>query len=95
MTCRFVRSFAAWLLIIAVTPGLAEAAPAQRPITVYGNLPGFEMAAMSPSGDRVALVGIVNDKRRLIVLDKDGNPLMAAPFGDQKICAGSYGPART
>jgi acetyl esterase/lipase len=85
MAGRFLRLVAAWLLIAAVTPGLAEAGGAQRPIAVYGNLPGFEMAAMSPSGDRVALVGVVNETRRLIVLDKDGNPLTAAPLGNQKL----------
>lgn len=66
-------------------PGMAEAAAAQRPLAVYGNLPGFEMAAMSPSGDRVALVGVVKDTRRLIVFDKNGEPLMTAPLGDQKL----------
>ncbi|MDB5706110.1 MAG: peptidase prolyl oligopeptidase, partial [Sphingomonas bacterium] len=79
------RMTAACLLAAGVLFGPAETASASRPIAVYGNLPGYEMAALSPSGERVALVGVAADARRLIVLDKDGEPLLAIPLGDQKL----------
>lgn len=62
--------------------GAARAAP---PIALYGNLPGFERAALSPSGDRVAIIGVLNEARRLIVSDKDHGILLVAPAGNSKI----------
>lgn len=62
--------------------GTAGAAPS---IALYGNLPGFEMAALSPSGDRVAIVGVVSEARRLIVTDKDNKILLVVPVGNHKI----------
>ncbi|MEO5597428.1 MAG: S9 family peptidase [Novosphingobium sp.] len=54
-------------------------------MTVYGNLPGVEMAAMSPSGDHVALIGIVDGKRKLIIQDKDSHALSIIDVGDTKL----------
>ena len=53
--------------------GLGGAAPslAAPPLSVYGNLPGFEMAALSPSGARIALVGTVEGHRVLAVVGMD------------------------
>lgn len=70
------------LLLNAIAPVIASAAP---PLSVYGSLPGFEIAALSDSGEYVALVGVVNDKRQLIVMDKDAKPVVTAPLGDLKI----------
>lgn len=49
--------------------GQAEAPP----LSVFGNLPGFEQAAISPSGQHVAIVGKVLDKRALLVVDDQNN----------------------
>lgn len=73
----------------AVTGLIAPAAPLRAgtppPLSVYGNLPGVERVAISPSGDRVAIVGIAEEVRRLVVLDRDRKPLLALPLGDAKI----------
>lgn len=70
------------VLAFAASPVGAAAPP---PLSVYGNLPSFEMAALSPSGDRVALVGVVDGARRLLVVDKDNKALLASNVGDQKV----------
>lgn len=80
---------AAGLLVLplaaqTVAPPAAPAAP--PPLSLYGGLPGFETAAISPSGDRIAIVGRVGQNdRRLVVLDKDNKPLLAVPLGDVKV----------
>ncbi|HJQ16531.1 MAG TPA: S9 family peptidase [Allosphingosinicella sp.] len=84
------RLAAACLVIFA---GLAPIAPAVAapPIEAYGQLPGFEDAAISPSGERIAMIGVVHERRGLIVIDKDRNPLAALPVGDAKVRGLSWG----
>lgn len=66
--------------------GFSSIAQAAPPLSVYGNLPGFEMAAMSPTGDRVAIIGIIANKRQLVVLGKDKALLATAEIAkDSKI----------
>src|SRR6478735_5356858 len=60
-----------------------EMASAVPPLAVYGNLPGFEQAAISPSGDHVALIGSLDQKRRLIILDKDKKPVSVVAIDDE------------
>jgi len=55
------------------------------PLSLYGNLPGVEGAALSPSGDLLAMVGMADGARRLVVLDKEKRPLLALPLDDAKI----------
>ncbi|MET0363353.1 MAG: S9 family peptidase [Sphingobium sp.] len=56
------------------------------PLSVYGRLPGFENAALSPSGDRVAIIGTVSDQRRLLVIElKDNKLLLNQLLGDVKV----------
>jgi dipeptidyl aminopeptidase/acylaminoacyl peptidase len=69
-------------LAVALVPPGASAAP---PLEVYGNLPGLEEAALSQSGERIALIAAVADTRRLIVLDKDFKPLLNTPLGEMKV----------
>jgi dipeptidyl aminopeptidase/acylaminoacyl peptidase len=61
----------------------AVAAP--PPVEVYGQLPGFEMAAISGSGERIAVVGVAADARRLMVVDRNNQLLLAVPLGDNKL----------
>jgi dipeptidyl aminopeptidase/acylaminoacyl peptidase len=62
------------------------AAPAEVPsLSIYGALPGFEMASLSQSGQRVAIIGTVNDERRLIVVDGSSKPLYVGNLGDIKV----------
>ncbi|WP_295527694.1 S9 family peptidase [Novosphingobium sp. Chol11] len=55
------------------------------PLATFGHLPGFERAAISPTGDRIAVVGTVDGVRRLIVLDQAEKPLLALPLGEAKV----------
>lgn len=78
-TFRHVAALALGLLFAAPV-----AAPAAPPIETYGRLPGFEMAALSPSGDRVAIIGGIGEKRRLIVTDRNNKLLLSADIGTFK-----------
>jgi hypothetical protein len=50
----------------------------------YGKLPGFEDAAISPSGNRVALLATVKDLRTLIVVE-GGKTIQQSELGDVKV----------
>lgn len=82
---KAVQFLAFVLLSIFAMPGLSGSVFAAPPLSVYGKLPGFEMAAISSSGDHVALIGTVGEERRLIVLDKELKPVKTALVGDAKI----------
>jgi dipeptidyl aminopeptidase/acylaminoacyl peptidase len=85
MKLRRLQVFAALhttALGVALSSLAVFAAPA---LEVYGNLPAFEIAVLSQSGDRTALIGAVGDTRRLIVLDKNVKPLLNAPLGAMKV----------
>lgn len=45
------------------------------------------MAAISPSGDRVAIIGLVEDKRHLVIVDKGDEPPTQFGLNDQKVRA--------
>jgi dipeptidyl aminopeptidase/acylaminoacyl peptidase len=65
-----------------------QSAIATAPLSVYGNLPGFEMAALSPSGDRIALIGTVQGQRMLLVVNKDKSIVTRVIVGtDDKVRA--------
>ena len=55
------------VLLVALLAPVALAEPGS--LEIYGHLPGFEMASMSPSGDHIAAIVTVGDQRRLLVLD--------------------------
>ena len=69
------------VLLLAV----ATAAPAAPPLEVYGHLPGVEHLALSPSGERVATIAVMGERRRLIVATTRGKLLQAVEAGDFKI----------
>lgn len=70
------------LNVLALPVAGRTAAPS---LEIYGNLPGFERAAISASGDHIALVGAVGADRRLIILDKNMEPISVRPLGDTKV----------
>jgi hypothetical protein len=43
------------------------------------------MAALSPSGDHLAMIGVSNGTRQIIVIDKNTKPVLSLPVGDAKI----------
>lgn len=77
----FARLMAVFLMSAAVA---VAAAP---PIEIYGKLPTLEMTAMSPSGDRIALIGMFQGKRQLLVTDGNRKLLTAVEVGDYKLRA--------
>ena len=78
--------FSGTALVFSLFFLMARPAAASPPtIDIYGKLPGFEMAAISPSGDRVAIIGVADEARRLFVLDRNNEPLLVLPVGDYKL----------
>ena len=82
---RFARCLWHFVVFLGLSMGSTAALAAPPPPEIYGNLPGLEMAAMSPSGDHVALIGTVGDKRKLVVLDKANKVVATGDLGDKKL----------
>ncbi|MFW5633767.1 MAG: alpha/beta hydrolase family protein [Erythrobacter sp.] len=82
------RRLAAWIgalaLFLAFFTVPAQAVPA-LPLSEYGNLPEVEFTAISPSGDRIALVATVNVERMLVALQDQSTPIRAVAVNDMKI----------
>lgn len=68
--------------LCAVVGAPASAVPA---LEAYGKLPDCELAAISDSGARYALVGVVGARRRLIVADFSDKPLLSVDVGELRI----------
>lgn len=79
------RIILAVLLAISVAWSSPNPADAAAPLSVYGSLPGFERAALSPSGDKIAIIGVVGEQRRLLVVSKDNKLLHQIGIGNAKI----------
>lgn len=78
------RAVALFLMCLSLLAAPVFAAD-PPPLSVYGSLPGVERVAMSASGDRVAMIGRVEDQRTLVVLDQEKKPLLAVALGDAKV----------
>jgi dipeptidyl aminopeptidase/acylaminoacyl peptidase len=79
-----------FLRFIVVSSGLAcclaSTAGAAPPIEAYGSLPQVEYMRVSPSGQRVAMVGVVGEKRQLVLAEvAGGKVLKAAAIGTNKV----------
>ena len=74
---------AAFMMICTTGSALLAAAP---PLEIYGQLPGFEMAKLSPTGKRLAMIAVVADERRLIVTEGE-TLVLTANVGSQKVRA--------
>jgi dipeptidyl aminopeptidase/acylaminoacyl peptidase len=70
------------LSICCVASQLLYAAP---PIEAYSRLPGLEFVRISPSGERLAMIGILGDKRRALITTTKGELLKAVEIGVAKI----------
>ncbi|MEM1053222.1 MAG: hypothetical protein AAGI28_14115, partial [Pseudomonadota bacterium] len=58
------------------------------PLSEYGKLPEVERAALSPSGDRTALVTTIEGQRVLITMNKGESSLLSATqVEDMKVCS--------
>ena len=65
----------------AVPAWTAEPAP----VEVYGNLPGIEDMAISPSGEGLAVVGRISGSRQLAIFGAGRKLRTLAPIGDTKL----------
>lgn len=72
------------MFCVVMQAGLLRAAT-PPPLSTYGKLPGIERVAISPSGDRVAMIGVVEDTRSLLVLNMDKGAPISYPMGDTKV----------
>jgi len=81
------RFGAACVLAFATTlsPTTSVAAAPSVPLEEYGKLPEVEMTAISPSGDRIAFVGMVQGTRVLIAIEDQTKTLTAVRVGDMKV----------
>jgi len=65
---------------------LSDSAGAAPPIEAYGSLPQVELMRVSPSGQRVAMIGVVGEKRQLVLAEvAGGKVLKAAAIGTNKV----------
>jgi pimeloyl-ACP methyl ester carboxylesterase len=71
-----------WIGIFVLLAGSVHAAP---PLEAYGQLPGVELVRISPSGERIALIGVVGDQRRLAIISAQNNLLRTGLVGDSKV----------
>ena len=81
----------AFAFFVSIIASLSAASPALAqeyvapPLSAYGQLPGFEDAALSPSGERTATVVTIDGKRMLLALDKESQLLTTFAVDDMKI----------
>lgn len=80
---------AAMLAFTAPAVGTAQtpiAASETPPLSAYGALPAVELVALSPTGRRLAFVGVSGEARVLSVVDMDDRTLVGqAGIGDVKV----------
>jgi dipeptidyl aminopeptidase/acylaminoacyl peptidase len=67
---------------ITAAAGSTQAAPA---LEDYGRLPGVEQMTLSPSGEQVAMIAVLGEKRRVVVIATDGKVRLAVPVGSLKV----------
>jgi dipeptidyl aminopeptidase/acylaminoacyl peptidase len=79
---RYFRTALVALLLGSSAPAISQSAP--PPLSSYGELPAFEEAALSPSGN-IAVLGTVNGERMVLVLDPALTPLNAVKVADMKV----------
>ncbi|HEX4740899.1 MAG TPA: alpha/beta fold hydrolase [Caulobacteraceae bacterium] len=68
------------------TSATAADTPAAKPVLPdYGKLPAVENMRLSPSGDRVAFIGVDGETRKVVVNRVAGGTLVALRAGDSKV----------
>lgn len=79
---RFLRGSAVAAGLVMAAPVAAQIAP--PPIEAYGELPTLERMAISPSG-KLAMLTTSENKRVIIALDEELQPITAMEVGDIKV----------
>ena len=72
-------------LLAALLVGTMQPAAAAPPIEAYGRLPATELATISPSGERIALIAVSGESRQLLIVNAAGKPLKAFNLGNAKV----------
>ena len=85
--CAGVVMRSATLFLLGILTLLAAPSHAAPPLEAYGQLPAFDMARLSPSGDRIAFAVADGDKRRLFVRKVGGEAIYVTPIGKSKLRA--------
>ncbi len=83
-----LASLLAPLAIVAgasALPFFAVSAAEPLPLSEYGKLPDVERSAISPSGDRIALITTLNGKRVILALENQTKPIKLVTIGDMKV----------
>lgn len=68
--------------LLLIDPASSIARP---PLSAYGELPGFETAAISRSGKYVAIIGTLNGKKQLMILEGATKPLRIIELDNFKV----------
>ncbi len=80
-----------WSLVLVLVGALAwglnptTVLAASVDLNAYGKLPGVEQVSLSPSGKRLAMIGVVGDQRKLLVGPVGGAMDVAANVGAAKV----------
>lgn len=82
---RYYLAVAIIATLAALTPATSLLAATPPALSTYGKLPGVERVVISPSGNRIAMLGVVDGKRSLIVLEPDSKSAQTFPMDDIKI----------
>lgn len=71
---------------VAALPTQESASAAPPPIEVYGALPATELVQLSPSGRRVALITVIGEERRIVLVDlAEGKALGSSDIARVKV----------
>lgn len=76
--------FTAFTSLLVLVPAAARS-DAAAPLSAYGALPDVENAAISPSGNNVALITTIGDSRLILFLGPDMKPMRKMELGDTKV----------
>lgn len=74
-----VRRLLGLVVFALFIAGPARANEPPPPLSAYGELPGVEMMAMSPSGSRLAVIAMIKGARQLMILEQ-GNVILICPL---------------
>lgn len=85
---RALGTFAGLALIPASTIALAQSAnqaPNQVSLSEYGELPAVEKTVLSQSGNRIAMISLVNNTRAVVVIEQGKGIISRVAIDTQKV----------
>lgn len=82
-----IRNFVLLCLFALAWPisAYGQAQPAPPPLSAYGELPDIEDIVISPSGERIAILGRFDGQRMLVVIDGNNKSVFAMPLAGIKV----------